>query len=260
MEAQDFEAFEEALRRRALGIAARPLAPACAEGLATARCIRLRELLEAAPCAESAPSPRLRAGRDGMQATVADCRRLEERSSELQRALKSFRGSEGVIQAVDLFGIRSAADLDELMNEATGYLSRFFDSHLIADADGLILFEAETATASEIEVDETRVEDPRLLALRGHLGTASRRVVGGRRRRNRRDRRRLDAGGGGDIVSRLVWITAGPPGSPPRGSNSLQGEMEDESLRRTATFVDTITFAAPQHIRPVQDRPRGVAD
>ena len=52
--------------------ALRPVAPACAEGLATARCIRLRELLEAAPCAESAPSPRLRAGRDGMQATVAD--------------------------------------------------------------------------------------------------------------------------------------------------------------------------------------------
>ena len=140
--------------------ALRPRAPECAEGLATAKCIRLRELLEAAPCAESAPSPRLRAGRDGMQATVADCRRLEERSSELHRALNSFRGSEGVIRAVDLFGIRSAADLDELMNEATGYLSRFFDSHLIADAVGLILFEAETATASEIEVDETRVETP----------------------------------------------------------------------------------------------------
>ena len=80
------------------------------------------------PCAESAPSPRLRAGRDGMQATVADCRRLEERSSELHKALKSFRGSAGVIQAVDLFGIHSAADFDELMHEATGYLSRFFDS------------------------------------------------------------------------------------------------------------------------------------
>ncbi len=140
--------------------ALRPGGPECARGLATARCIRLRDLLEAAPCAESAPSPRLRAGRDGMQATVADCRRLEERSRELHEALKSFQGWKGVTRAVDFFGIRSTADLDELMNEATGYLSRYFDSHLIADADGLILFEAEPATVSEIEVDETRVETP----------------------------------------------------------------------------------------------------
>ena len=138
--------------------ALRPRAPACAEGLATARCIRLRELLEAAPCRESAPSPRLSAGRDSMQATVADCRRLEERSPELHKALKSFRGSDAVISAIDLFGIRSVADLDELMAGATGYLSRYFDSHLIADADGLILFEAEPASASEAEVDEMRVE------------------------------------------------------------------------------------------------------
>ena len=46
------------------------------------------------------------------------------------------------------------------MTEATGHLSRFFDTHLIADADGLILFEAEAEYASRTEVDERQVETP----------------------------------------------------------------------------------------------------
>ena len=95
-----------------------------------------------------------------MRATVADCRRLEERHEELHKALESFRGSEGVIGAIDLFGTQSAAELGELMTEATGYLSRFFDSHLIAAADGMILFEAEAASLSGTEVDESQVETP----------------------------------------------------------------------------------------------------
>ena len=140
--------------------ALRPLDPACADGVVSARCRRRRELLEAEPCQESAPSPRLNVGRDGIAATVADCRRLEERYRELHRALESFRGSEDVIRAIDLFGTRSTADLDELMQQATGYLSRFFDSHLIADGDGLILFEAEPASALGTEVDESQVETP----------------------------------------------------------------------------------------------------
>ena len=128
--------------------ALRPSAPGCDDWTATPRCIRLRELLEAEPCPESEGSPRLSAGRDGMAATVADCRHLEERYDDLHTALESFHGADGVIRAIDLFGTQSAANLDQLMYEATGYLSRFFDSHLIADPDGLILFEADTGSAS----------------------------------------------------------------------------------------------------------------
>ena len=137
--------------------ALRPLDPACVHS-GDPGCRRLRELLEAEPC--GAQSPRLNADADGMAATVTDCRRLEERHVELHKALKSFRGSEGVIGAIDLFGTRSAADLEELMTEATGYLSRFFDSHLIADADGLILFETEASSLAGAEVDESQVETP----------------------------------------------------------------------------------------------------
>jgi len=137
--------------------ALRPLDPACVYS-GDPGCRRLRELLEAEPC--GAQSPRLNADAGGMAATVIDCRRLEERHIKLHKALQSFRGSEGVIGAIDLFGTRSAADLEELMTEATGYLSRFFDSHLIADADGLILFETEAASLAGTEVDESQVETP----------------------------------------------------------------------------------------------------
>ena len=135
-----------------------PKGPLCAGGAATPGCIRLRELLEAEPCASA--TPRLAAGGDGMAATLDDCRRIEERSSDLHRALKSFTGSDAVIRAVDLFGARSAADLDELMNEATGYLSRFFDSHLITDGAGRVLFEADTRSVSGTELDESHVATP----------------------------------------------------------------------------------------------------
>ena len=137
--------------------ALQPLDPACVYS-GDPRCIRLRELLEAEPCGTR--SPRLNAGADGMAATVADCSRLEERHDELHKALESFRGSEGVIGAIDLFGTESAAELDALMEAATGYLSRFFDTHLIADADGMILFETEAASLSGTEVDERQVETP----------------------------------------------------------------------------------------------------
>ena len=137
-----------------------PWDPACANGLASTKCIRRRELLEAEPCEESEPTPRLTVGAGGMAATLLDCRRLEERHPQLHKALESFHGGDAVIRAIDLFGIRSSADLNELMREATGYLSRFFDSHLIADADGLILFEDEAASTSDTEVDESQVETP----------------------------------------------------------------------------------------------------
>ena len=137
--------------------ALRPLDPACVYS-GDPGCRRRRELLEAEPC--GARSPRLNAGAEGMEATVADCRRLEDRYGEIHKALESFRGSEAVIRAIDLFGTQSAADLEELMTEATGYLSRFFDSHLIADADGLILFETEAASLAGTEADESQVETP----------------------------------------------------------------------------------------------------
>ena len=137
--------------------ALRPLDPACVYS-SDPGCRRLRELLEAEPC--GIRSPRLNAGAAGIAATVDDCRRLEGRDDDLHKALESFRGSEGVIGAIDLFGTRSAAGLGELMEAATGYLSRFFDSHLIADADGTILFEAEATSLLGTEVDESQVKTP----------------------------------------------------------------------------------------------------
>ena len=134
-----------------------PPDPACAYR-ADARCRRLRELLDAQPC--GVPSSRLTAGANGMAAIVADCRPFRERHRELYKALEKFPGHDAVIRALDLFGTESAADLDELMGEATGYLSRFFDSHLIAAADGLILFEADAAATPDMEVDESQVETP----------------------------------------------------------------------------------------------------
>ena len=74
--------------------------------------------------------------------------------------MESFHGSEAVLEAIDLFGIRSTAQLDQLMQQATGYLSRFFDSHLIADGGVRILFEAEAATSSRTEVEENHVATP----------------------------------------------------------------------------------------------------
>ena len=132
----------------------------CAGMSAGGDCERRRALMKAADCRESAPSPRLSAAREGMAATMVDCRRLRERHRDLHDALERFHGSKAVIQAIDLFAIRSTAQLDGLMEQATGYLSRFFDSHLIADADGRILFEADASPTAGTEADESRVATP----------------------------------------------------------------------------------------------------
>ena len=140
-----------------------PLLPSgayCTNMMSDATCIRIRELLAAEPCPESAPSPRLNAAPGSMAAMIADCRTLRERHRDLHTALKPFYGSESVIQAIDLFAIRSTAQLDGLIKQATGYLSRFFDSHLIADGDGRILFEAEALLTSGTESDESQVATP----------------------------------------------------------------------------------------------------
>ena len=60
----------------------------------------------------------------------------------------------------EILALQEEHDLKQLMEAATGYLSRLFDSHLIADANGLILFEAEAASLSGTEVDESHVETP----------------------------------------------------------------------------------------------------
>ena len=65
-----------------------------------------------------------------------------------------------MIQAIDLFAIQSTAQLNELMEQATGYLSRFFDSHLIADAKGRILFEADASLTAGAEADERHMATP----------------------------------------------------------------------------------------------------
>ena len=132
----------------------------CGDQPLDARCRNLLRELLASECPESGQSPRLNAGRNGMAATIADCRPLGQRSRDLHRALAAFHGSEGVIEALDLFGIRSTAQLDQLMQQATGYLSRFFDSHLIADGGGRILFEAEAAPGAGTEADESHVATP----------------------------------------------------------------------------------------------------
>ena len=134
--------------------------PAHDDGVMNAQRRSLRELLEAEACSGAPPTPRLTAAWDGVAATMFDCRPLDARSRELHRALQSFKGGDDVIKAIDLFGVRSTASLDELMQQATGYLSRFFDSHLIADGDGLILFEAEAPTTADTEVDENHAATP----------------------------------------------------------------------------------------------------
>lgn len=134
----------------------------CGDQLSVTRCRNLlRELLTSEECEASVQSPRLNAGRRrGMAATIADCRPFDQRYRDLHRALEAFDGSEGVIEAIDLFGIESTAQLNQLMQQATGYLSRFFDSHLIADGGGRILFEAEAVRSAATEVDESRVATP----------------------------------------------------------------------------------------------------
>ena len=137
----------------------RPPGRRCAIMTPDRTCMRLRDLLEAQPCPESV-SPRLNPEGGSMRATIVDCRRLRERYRDLYDALESFHGSEAVIAALDLFAIRSTAQLDELIREATGYLSRFFDSHLIANTAGRILFQTDASLTSGTEADESQVATP----------------------------------------------------------------------------------------------------
>ena len=59
-----------------------------------------------------------------------------------------------------MFGVQSTVSLDQLLTNATGHLSRFFDSHLIADGEGLILFEADASSTPATEADESHVATP----------------------------------------------------------------------------------------------------
>ena len=148
-----------------------PLLPSrehCGDRMSAIRCgASLRERLTPEACSAPTRSPRLSATATGtMAATVVDCRPFEARSSgELHKALKTFHGADGVIAAIDLFGTSSTAQLDALMREATEFLARFFDSHMIADGDGRILYEAEVSTTSETEADESHVATPAFSSL-----------------------------------------------------------------------------------------------
>ena len=142
-------------------VSLRPSNERCSQPMPRAECRQiLRQLLTAVECREPSQAPRLNASRQGMEATIADCRPFEQRSRDLHRTLKAFDGFEGVLMAIDHFGIRSTAELEQLMQQATGYLSRFFDSHLIADGDGRILFEADDARSFATEADESHVATP----------------------------------------------------------------------------------------------------
>ena len=93
-------------------------------------------------CDEMGRRPRLHAGTEGMVATSSDCRPLRARSRKLYEALSDLDQSKTLIRVLDLFGIQTEAELDDLMTAATGYLSTVFDDHLIADESGQVLFSA----------------------------------------------------------------------------------------------------------------------
>ena len=138
-----------------------PLIKHCPDPISVATCAtRLREWLPSEACSPPRRPLRLDATRKGMAAIAVDCRPFKERSRELHNALETFDGAAAVIAAIDLFGIGSTAQLDDLMQEATGYLSRFFDNHMIADSAGRILFEPNVTTTSVTETDEGRVATP----------------------------------------------------------------------------------------------------
>ena len=87
----------------------------------------------------------------GLRVQITDCRPLRTRSPALYQALEKRLERHGrserdaaerhpVLAALDLFGVRSVVDLDRMLSDATGHLSRFFDSNLIADRHGRLLF------------------------------------------------------------------------------------------------------------------------
>ena len=97
------------------------------------------------------PSTRLVERNGGLRVQITDCRPLRTRSPELYQALKKrlerherteldAARTHPVLAALDLFGVRSVVDLDRMLSDATGHLSRFFDSNLIADRHGRLLF------------------------------------------------------------------------------------------------------------------------
>ena len=167
------------------------------DGMPEDECDRyVRRWLGSTGCRNSTRTRRLSGG----SMIVTDCRPLRERHRDLHDALYAWAGDTGeadnteeednvqeegnarekgnareaceirkagktqatecLIEVLDLFGVRSTAGLDELLTNATGYLSRFFDSHLIADDEGRILFEQEASLTSTTETDESHVATP----------------------------------------------------------------------------------------------------
>ena len=133
------------------------------DGTSYRECDQLvRRWLGSEECPNSTQTTKLSGG----SMLVTDCRPLRERHRDLHAALHAWtkahetRVAEELIQVLDLFGIKSTVKLDELLTNATEHLSRFFDSHLIADGEGRILFEADASSTPETEADESHVETP----------------------------------------------------------------------------------------------------
>ena len=130
-------------------------------------------------------------------------------------AVRRTQAVESLIEVLDLFGVRSTVSLDELLTNATGHLSTFFDSHLIADSQGRILFESDASTPLT-EADESHVATP---AFSNHVD-----------------------------ISALLRIPpargAGRNETPPRSGRSADDDGAARSssleLRRTESFVETI--------------------
>ena len=174
------------------------------------------------------------AGRDGMVAVVDDCRPLRERHRGLFDALSSRPAQEdaarrrgepaAVVQALDLFGVRSTAKLDQLMSEATGFLSGFFDDHLIADRSGRILFQAESPATPRLRSDENRSATP---AFSSHVHI-------------------LDLLRGDPPADRILGFGAGA-GSAPAGDGTSSPSMPGQSFVTTADVggVELRIFVQP---------------
>ena len=223
-------------------------------GMSYADCNRVWRWLRLAECPNSSPSRRL----DGDDMIVTDCHSLRERNRDLHDALHAWADSigeadstreagnaeevgnargafeirkagktqaaEDLIEVLDLFGVRNTAGLDELLINATGHLSRFFDSHLIADGEGRILFEAETSPTPAAEADESHVATP---AFSNHVDIS--------------EFLRVPPARGAD----------GGNGTPPRSGRSAGDDgvaRPSPELRRGESFVETI------HIQGVELR------
>ena len=151
----------KAMRRRSGGMCSPDRTASAQEGRA---CPDFDLLLRESDRSRCEPSTRLVERSGGLRVRITDCRPLRTRSPELYQALKKRHGrrerdaaeTHPVLAALDLFGVRSVVDLDRMLSDATGHLSRFFDSNLIADRHGRLLFKIDDPPEFVSDMDVRR--------------------------------------------------------------------------------------------------------